>query len=298
MAKISELLSEGFSLSVELWPPRDEDARRRLEDSLLRLEVLRPTFASITYGAAGTTRDRTHDLVVEINARHRITPMAHLACAAHRRDDVVSILERYFDAGIENILALRGDRPLASSERLEDGECRYAIELVQLAKEVGDFCVAVAAHPEGHPDAPDLDTDRRHLAAKLEVADFAITQFFFRVEDYLSLTDDLDRLGNAKPVIPGIMPIANLKTVSRMAELSGTRVPDEVVSRVERFADDEKAQRRVGIEIAVELCQELLSAGVPGLHFYTMNRVATTLEICAALASELDSHEPSATRPI
>lgn len=280
MTPITELLAKGFSLSVELWPPRSVDAQIRLEHSLERLEVLRPTFASITYGAGGSTRERTHELVVEILKAQVTTPMAHLACAAHTRAELVSILERYRAAGIENVLALRGDQPLGATTRLDEGELRHAIELIDLAKEIGNFCVAVAAHPEGHPDAPDLPSDRRYLAEKLTRADFAVTQFFFRVDDYFSLVSDLADLGNNKPIIPGVMPITNIRTVSRMAELSGTQLPDDVLARVRAVADDPEAVREVGIEIAAEICSDLLAEGVPGLHFYTMNQVSATIDIC------------------
>ena len=283
MTRIVDLLAQGFSLSVELWPPRTPEAQERLERSLERLAVLHPTFASITYGAAGSTRDRTHDLVVAIHRAGAMTPMAHLVCAAHRREELVEILERYRDAGIENVLALRGDRPLDATERLEDGDLLHAIELVDLAKQIGNFCVAVAAHPEGHPDTVDIATDRRYLAKKLEHADFAVTQFFFRADDYRSLVSDLRALGNTKPIIPGIMPITNVKTVARMAELSGAEIPKDVVRRVAEVADDPERVRKVGVEIAVELCSELMQEQIPGLHFYTMNQVSATLEVCALL---------------
>lgn len=283
MTPIIDLLNTGFSLSVELWPPRSAEAQVRLERSLERLRPLRPTFASITYGAAGSTRERTHDLVVAIHESKIMTPMAHLVCAAHRRAELVAILERYRSAGIENVLALRGDPPLDAPHEFVEGELPHAIDLVDLAKEIGNFCVAVGAHPEGHPDAPDRVTDRRYLAEKLTRADFAITQFFFRTDDYRSLVSDLAELGVSKPVIPGIMPITNIKTVSRMAELSGTELPAEVRRRIGDVSDDPEAVRRVGVDIATELCRELVDEGVPGLHFYTMNQVSATLEICDRL---------------
>lgn len=283
MTAIIDLLAKGFSLSVELWPPRSSEAQVRLERSLERLALLKPTFASITYGAAGSTRERTHDLVVAIHESKIMTPMAHLVCAAHRRDELVTILERYKAAGIENVLALRGDPPLDATEDLAEGDLRHAIDLVDLAKEIGDFCVAVGAHPEGHPDALDRATDRRFLAEKLVHADFAITQFFFRSEDYFCLVSDLADQGITKPVIPGIMPITNVKTVSRMTELSGTELPIEVLKRIGAVAEDPDAVRRVGVEIATELCTELVAGGIPGLHFYTMNQVSATLEVCERL---------------
>jgi methylenetetrahydrofolate reductase (NADPH) len=150
-------------------------------------------------------------------------------------------------------------------------------------KSVAPFCVAVAAHPEGHPAAPDLASDRRHLAAKLAAADFAITQFFFRVADYLRLVEDLGALGVDKPVIPGIMPITNMRSIARMAELSGAAIPAEVTARIEAAAPDPEAVRAAGIEIATELCRDLIAQGVPGLHFYTMNQVSATIAICENL---------------
>jgi methylenetetrahydrofolate reductase (NADPH) len=283
VTRISALLDEGFCLSVELWPPRSDVSTRRLEESLRRLGALDLAFASITYGAGGSTRERTHDLVVSLEKAGNLVPMAHLACAAHRRDELVAILERYRAAGIENILALRGDPPLAADAPLPAGELAHAEELVELARGVGPFCVAVAAHPEGHPDTPDRATERRHLAHKLALADFAITQFFFEVADYLRLVDEMQSLGVDRPVIPGVMPITRYRTVAKMAELSGSAVPAWVVSRIERAGDDAEAVRSVGVEIASELGAKLLSEGVPGLHFYTMNEVNATLEVCANL---------------
>jgi methylenetetrahydrofolate reductase (NADPH) len=283
MARISDLLEGGRTFSIELWPPRSETAERRLETALAELQLLRPAFTSITYGAGGSTRERTHDLVVRLQHQSSMTAMAHLTCAAHRREQLEDVLVRYRDAGVENILALHGDPPLDADSDLPDGDLRYALDLVELARSVSPFCVAVAAHPEGHPRAPDRATDRRHTALKLEVADFAITQFFFHLEDYLDLVESLSALGVDKPVIPGIMPITSVRTVSRMCELSGTEVPRSVTDRLEPVADRPEEVRRIGVEVATELGQKLLAEGVPGLHFYTMNQAAATREIYANL---------------
>jgi methylenetetrahydrofolate reductase (NADPH) len=283
MARISDLLDRGRAFSIELWPPRSETAERRLEAALAELEPLGPTFTSITYGAGGSTRERTHDLVVRLQHESSMTAMAHLTCAAHRREQLEEILVRYRDAGVENILALHGDPPLDAGSDLPDGDLRYALDLVELARSVAPFCVAVAAHPEGHPRAPDRTTDRRRTALKLEAADFAITQFFFRLEDYLDLIESLSALGVDKPVIPGIMPITSVRTVSKMCELSGTEVPRSVTDRLEPVADQPEEVRRIGVEVATELGQKLLAEGVPGLHFYTMNQAAATREIYANL---------------
>ena len=283
MTRIVDGLGGPPRVSVELWPPRTDQAAERLEASLDRLAELRPSFASITYGAAGSTRERTHDLVVEMERRRDTTAMAHLTCAAHSRAELVGILERYRDAGVENVLALRGDPPLGGSTTLPEGELEHAIELVELAASVGPFCVAVAAHPAGHPQAPDLVTDRRRLAEKLRVADFAITQFFYGVEEYLLLLDDLAALGVDKPVIPGVMPVTSTRTLERMAALSGRPVPDWLGARIAAAGADARSVRRAGVEVATQLCGQLLERGAPGLHFYTMNQVEATFDVASAL---------------
>jgi methylenetetrahydrofolate reductase (NADPH) len=285
MTRIDDLVRAraGACYSIELWPPRNEEAEASLERVLPRLAALGPAFVSITYGAGGSTRARTHEMVVRLENDLGLASMAHLTCAAHSRSELVEILERYAAAGIENVLALRGDAPLASEQKLPEGDLRHAIELVELAKSVAQFCVAVAAHPQCHPDAPDLETDRRHLAAKLAVADLAITQFFFEVEDYLELVDWLSAHGIDKPVLPGIMPITNARTVARMAELAGCQVPERIAVRIAAAADDPAEVRKIGVEAATELCEKLLAENVPGLHFYTMNQSRATREVLSNL---------------
>lgn len=281
MARISDLLARGTSFSVELWPPRNEAGERRLDQVLRDLEPLRPTFTSITYGAGGSTRDKTHDLVVRLLHEGKMTPMAHLTCAAHSRRQLEEILLRYGDEGIENILALHGDPPLDAGEDLPEGDLPHAVDLVRLVRSTGEFCVGVAAHPEGHPRSTDLTTDRRHLAEKLKEADFAISQFFFRTEDYLRMVDDLNSLGVDKPVLPGIMPVTSVRTMTRMAELSGTEVPPALAARLLDAAEEPDEVRRIGVEVATEIGQKLLAEGVPGLHVYTMNQSAPTRELYA-----------------
>jgi methylenetetrahydrofolate reductase (NADPH) len=283
MTRITELLGAERCVSIELWPPRNEAAEVRLEAALGELEALHPSFTSITYGAGGSTRHRTHDLVVKLAQRGRSVPMAHLVCAAHTRLELAEILADYRDAGLENVLALRGDAPLSAAEGLSGGELEHAIELVELAKDVGGFCVGVAAHPEGHPDSPDRRSDLAYLAAKLEVADFAITQFFFRPSDYFRLVDDLSRLGASRPIVPGVMPITNPRTVQRMAEMSGSAVPAAIANRIDAVADRPDEVHKIGVEVATELCEALLAEGVPGLHFYTMNQSRATIEVCSNL---------------
>jgi methylenetetrahydrofolate reductase (NADPH) len=281
MAQIADLLAAGHTFSFEFFPPKTPEAEITLEMTLAELELLKPSFVSVTYGAGGSTRERTHDLVVSINRTTSMTAMAHLTCAAHTREELVDVVGRYRDAGVENILALGGDPPAGLD--LPPGELVHALELVELVRDVGPFCVGVAAHPELHPSSPDRVSDRDFLATKLRRADFAITQFFFRPADYLGMLDDLADRGVETPVIPGIMPITNLSSIQRMAKLSGAAVPPEVVERVEAVAGDPEAVRGVGVEMATELCQDLLDAGAPGLHFYTLNRSTATREIYANL---------------
>jgi methylenetetrahydrofolate reductase (NADPH) len=281
VTRISSLLAEGRCFSFEFFPPKTDEAEAQLQRTLLELAPLRPSFVSITYGAGGTTRERTHDLVVDILRSTEMTPMAHLCCAGHAEDELRAILVRYRDEGVENILALRGDPPAELG--LPPGDFAHAIDLVGLAREIGSFSVGVAAHPEGHPASPDLPSDRRHLAAKLAVADFAVTQFFFRLDDYLRLVDDLAALGCDRPVVPGIMPVTNYSQVTRFAALSGAEFPADLAARLETVADDPAEVRRIGVEVASQLCRDLLEAGAPGLHFYTLNRSPATREIFANL---------------
>lgn len=279
MARISDLLASGRTFSFEFFPPKSEEESALLGRTLQDLEPLEPSFVSVTYRGGPSSRWPTHDLVVFIRENTLITPMAHLVCVGHRREELIEILGDLKEAGIENVLALGGD-PLEDGA---PGELSYAVELVQLARAADDFSIGVAAHPAGHPRSPDLDSDRRELVRKLELADFAITQFFFQASEYESLREDLARAGVHKPVIPGIMPITNLSSVARMAKLSGYEVPRDVVAQIEAAGEDPQAVRRAGIEQACRLCSELLAAGAPGLHFYTLNRSTATREIYAGL---------------
>jgi methylenetetrahydrofolate reductase (NADPH) len=281
MPKIHEILTRGLSISFEFFPPRTDEAQATLEQTLLELEVLRPSCVSVTYGAGGTTRELTHDTVVRINRETTMTAMAHLTCAAHTRAELTTIIERYRDSGIENILALGGDPP--ADLDLPPGELKYAVELVRLVRSLGDFSIGVAAHPEPHPRSPSVAEDRRHTAEKLAEADFAITQFFFDADHYFDLVDSLHELGVDKPVIPGIMPVLSLAAITRMTEMQGSEFPAWLAAELNAVGDDPAAVRRIGIEEATKLCRRLLDGGAPGLHFYTLNRSTATREIYANL---------------
>ena len=285
-ATVRDLLASGErSFSFEFFPPKDDAGAAQLWRSLRELEPLQPTFVSVTYGAGGSTRDRTVAITRRIARETTMTPMAHLTCVGHTRAELRSVVGAYADAGIRNVLALRGDPPGGPGTPwtpTPDG-LRYASELVALVRSLGDFSVGVAAFPEGHREAASLDHDIEVLRAKQDAgAEFAITDMFFRAEDYVRLRDRAARSGVTIPVLPGIMPITNLRQIQRMAELSGREVPAEVVERVSR-SEDPAAVRAAGVQVASELCETLLGSGAPGLHFYTLNRSKATREIYANL---------------
>ena len=282
MARIAELLATGRTYSFEFSPPKTDAAQMSLGRTIAELEPLGPSFVSVTYGAGGSTRSRTQQVVTWIGKETGITPMAHLTCQSHRQAEIRGLLDEYRAAGIENILALGGDPPKDPADA-KPSDYTYASDLIDELDVDDSFSIGVAAHPEVHPRSPDRASDRRQLAAKLRRADFAITQFFFDVEHYVRLVDELAALGVDKPVLPGIMPVTNLGLVQRMAEMSGTAVPSRVVERLEAVGDDPEDVRHVGVEMATELCAALLDAGAPGLHFYTLNRSTATREIYASL---------------
>lgn len=282
MARISDLLAAGPTVSFEFFPPKNEAGWLSLGRAIGELESLEPDYVSVTYGAGGSTRTRTADLVSWVRRQTPIAPMAHLTCQGHSKADIRNILIDYRAEGVENILALGGDPP-AHGEAPSESDYRFSLELVRDVQEFGGFSVGVAAHPELHPRSPDRVSDRQHLAAKLQYADFAITQFFFDIEHYLEMRDELAALGVHKPLVPGIMPISNLGQVTRMAHMSGADVPGWVIERVEKAGDDLDEAERIGVEIATELCARLMEEGAPGLHFYTLNRSWATRTIMGNL---------------
>ncbi len=280
--RVDELLARGQTRSFEFFPPKSDEEATVLERTLSDLRVLEPSFISVTYRGGRESRQRTFDLVTRIQRAGELTAMAHLICVGHRRDEMRDLLKNYLDAGVVNVMALGGDLPEGDDGTSSD--FRYALELVELAREVGEFCVGVGAHPQGHPRSTSRADDRRHLARKLDAADFAVTQFFFGADEWIQLVNELADLGVEKPVLPGIMPVTTLHSVERMATM-GAAVPTELVARLEaaNVAGGPPAVRVEGIRAATELCQRLLDAGVPGLHFYTLNRSTATREICQAL---------------
>jgi len=286
--RIGDLVRQGDrSFSFEFFPPKDEAGEEVLWRSISELEPLRPTFVSVTYGAGGTTRDRTIAITRRIARETSMLPMAHLTCVGHTTDELTRTLQSLVDSGVRNVLALRGDPPDGPGTEWVStpGGIEYASELVSLIREVSDLSVGVAAFPEGHRDAASLDDDVAVLKAKHDAgAEFAVTEMVLRASDYFGLVERAHAAGVDFPVIPGIMPILNFNSMAKMVELSGREIPDEVMARLEPLRDDPAAVRAEGIAIATELCDTLLEHGAPGLHFYTLNRSKATREIYAALS--------------
>jgi len=278
MTSIADLLAAGTTRSVEFFPPRNDDAERQFNSALAELVGLAPSFASVTYGALGSTQSRTREIVVGMNSDLAFPTMAHLTCVGHTRAEIVALLDQYAAEGVRNILALGGD-PAADDSDV-GGHFAYAIELVEIIREhPADFCIGVAAHPEVHPRSADRDSDRRHLAAKLALADFAVTQFFFRAEAYVTMVDELAALGNARPVVAGVMPFVSVEGLRRMARMNGTEIPPDLADRLERVAGDPAAVAELGVEVATELSRELVDLGAPGIHLYTLNRSGSVRRI-------------------
>jgi methylenetetrahydrofolate reductase (NADPH) len=266
--------------SFEFFPPKDQAGEERLWAAMSALEPIAPDFISVTYGAGGSTRDRTIRITSQITERTSIPTVAHLTCVGSTRGELIEILQRYKEAGINSILALRGD-PIGGPSAPwvpTVGGFNHADQLVELAMEVGGFEVGVAAFP---------DKDVEVLIRKESLgASFATTQFFFEADKYQHLVDALASKGSSLPIIPGILPVTNVKQLVRMSELSGTQIPADILARFSAVEDDHDAVRNLGIEIATELCEKLLALGVPGLHFYTMNTSSATLEIYRKLVGK------------
>ncbi|MCL2736189.1 MAG: methylenetetrahydrofolate reductase [NAD(P)H] [Propionibacteriaceae bacterium] len=286
--RISDLLAHATSpvWSFEFFPPKDDAGQEHLWQTLHRLAPMAPDFVSVTYGANGSSRERTIEVTTRISALTGIRTMAHLTCVDQSTADLARVIRAYADHGIQDILAIRGDMPGGPTvpwHAHPDGLAN-ATQLVELIRSQGDFCVGVAAFPDPHPSAHDADLDARILKDKWEAgADFAITQLFFSVDSYVALVDRVRSLGCDIPIIPGIMPITMVSQVLTFAQMSGAEIPQAIRDRLDEVSHDPGQVRSVGAQIASELAQELIDRGAPGLHFFTQNKSMATQAIWKSL---------------
>ncbi len=285
--KIAAMFGRGAPVvSFEFFPPKTEEGVETLYQSVRHLKVCRPAFVSVTYGAGGSTRDRTLDLVARITRDLGIEAMAHLTCVGSTRDEIREVLRRLQGSGVQNVLALRGDPPKGDTEfRPVPGGFRYASELVAFVREQApDLCIGAACYPEGHVETRDLDADLNHLVTKVNAGvDFLVTQLFFDNEDYRAFVRRARSVGITVPIVPGLMPVTNVAQTQRFTQMCGARIPQELSRRLRIVEEDPAAVVATGVHWTLEQARALLRDGVPGLHFYTLNKSSATLAVHAGL---------------
>jgi methylenetetrahydrofolate reductase (NADPH) len=284
--RIADLYGRGKPVfSFEFFPPHTERGERSLMRSLDELKRLHPDFVSVTYPLDRSRRHLTLELVAKIRRELGLEAMAHLTCANSTREELGRALEWLAGAGIENVLALRGDFPPPEAEQVpREASWPYASEFVAFIRERFSFCVGGAAHPEIHPDAPDFESDLRNLRLKVRAGcEFLITQLFFLNDDYFHLVRRAREIGIETPIVAGIMPVTNVGGIRRMAQVNGSKIPEDLLSRLEEVEDDPRGVEEIGTAYARAQCEELLRSGAPGIHFYTLNRSSATRRILQSL---------------
>jgi methylenetetrahydrofolate reductase (NADPH) len=287
MTRISRLHGRGRPVfSFEFFPPKSDEGARNLMSTVADLrDALRPDFVSVTYGAGGSTRDRTRDIVVKVQRDLGITAMAHMTCVGSRVEEIAEVVSGLVGAGIENVLALRGDPPQGEEEfRPVEGGFAHATDLIGWLRESHDVCIGAACYPEKHVESPSRDEDLRWTRHKVERgAQFLVTQLFFDERDYFRFVERARDADISVPIVPGIMPITNVAQIERFTKLCGARIPPELIERLRKVQDDPALVMATGIEHAIVQCRRLLEGGAPGLHFYTLNKSYATRSILAAV---------------
>jgi len=286
--RIDQALAGGRrSISFEFFPPKSEAGFTQLYQTIEELRPLTPTYVSVTYGAGGSTRQKTVTLVEKIQREGGIRSMAHLTCVGHKAQELSDILDELWQSGIRNVLALRGDPPAGQAQFVAaEGGLSHADELVALARSRHDFCIGVAGYPEGHPQCLNRTRDLEHLRAKVDAgANLIITQLFFDNGDFYAFRDAARAMGIKVPIIAGIMPITNVAQIKRFVSMCGAKIPHPLLLELERVEADADAVQAAGIGYATRQCQELLARGADGIHFYTLNKSKATVQICKALGA-------------
>jgi methylenetetrahydrofolate reductase (NADPH) len=283
--KIIDKLRGGPSISFEFFPPKDQEGMVRLFETVARLKAFAPTYVSVTYGAGGSTRKLTVELVCRIKREVGLEAMAHLTCVGATQREIAEVLDQLQTEGIDNVIALRGDPPRGQSSFVAtEGGFAHASELIHFMRSRYSFCVAAACYPEKHPEAESLEADIRRAKDKVDSgADYLITQLFFDNRDYFAFVGRAREIGIDVPIVPGIMPITNVSQIKRFTAMCGARIPSDLLERLEKAGGDADAVAAIGVEHATAQCRELLARDAPGIHFYTLNRSTATVEILERL---------------
>jgi len=284
--RIDQILGRGRpTISFEFFPPKNDAAFAQLYQTVDELHAIKPSYVSVTYGAGGSTRQKTVDLVERIQRELSIRSMAHLTCVGHTAEEIGGILDSLWNAGIRNVLALRGDPPQGQSQFVvTPGGFAYADQLVAYVKSKYDFCIGVAGYPEGHPQCLNKTRDLEHLKRKVDNGGcFVVTQLFFDNADFYAFRDNAQRIGIRVPIVAGIMPITNVAQIKRFVSMCGAKIPHPLLLKLEAVENDPEASYATGVEYAIRQCEDLINHGVDGLHFYTLNKSKATVQICKAL---------------